>query len=94
MVNQLKLIVTIPAFNEEEKIGKVIQSIPRHVIGCDTVKVLVINDGSLDDTSLVAKKAGADYIFTHRINTGVGQAFKDGISKAIELVFITLNHKS
>jgi len=52
----MKLIITIPAYNEEKTIDKVIKEIPRQIDGIKTVEVLVINDGSTDNTVTVAKK--------------------------------------
>jgi len=46
----MKLVVLIPAYNEESNIEKVIQNIPRKIIGIDEVKILVVNDGSTDRT--------------------------------------------
>jgi glycosyltransferase involved in cell wall biosynthesis len=80
----MRLIVNIPAFNEEKTIGKVIQSIPRQVEGFDEVLVQVIDDGSKDDTANVAKNAGADIIVPHPRNQGVGRAFKTAIESALE----------
>lgn len=81
----MKLIVTIPAYNEEKTIGKVIKSIPRKIKGIKSVKALVINDGSTDKTSQVAKKSGADYIISQRTNLGLARAFQTGISEALRL---------
>jgi len=81
----MKLIVTIPAYNEEKTIGRVIQEIPRKIDGIDKVEVLVINDGSIDKTAEVARKAGADYIITHKKNLGLAKAFKNGIETALAL---------
>lgn len=58
----VKLAITIPAYNEEESIGSVIREILRKIEGIDEVEVIVINDGSKDRTSEVAKDAGADKI--------------------------------
>jgi glycosyltransferase involved in cell wall biosynthesis len=52
----VKIIVQIPAYNEEEKIGEVIKKIPRDIKG-NSVQVMVIDDGSHDATAEVAKKA-------------------------------------
>jgi len=76
-----KLVITIPAYNEEETIGNVIANIPRDI--CDDVKVLVINDGSTDDTMQVSKAAGADKIFSHKKNEGLGRAFSSAIDNAL-----------
>lgn len=59
-----KVIVFLPAFNEEESIGEVIENIPRRFEGADKVEVLVIDDGSTDSTVAEAKKAGADHIIS------------------------------
>ncbi|MBI2629252.1 glycosyltransferase family 2 protein [Candidatus Pacearchaeota archaeon] len=82
---KVKLIVQIPAYNEEAHIGKVIKEIPREIEGIDEVEVLVIDDGSSDNTIEEAKKAGADYIVRNIDNQGLGKTFKNGIDHAIEL---------
>ena len=81
----LRLVVIVPAFNEGEKIGDVVQHVPREVNGVNEVLVVVVDDGSLDNTVQVALEAGADYIVRHHINQGVGKAFRDGINRALEL---------
>lgn len=79
------LIVTIPAFNEEATIDKVIKSIPKRIKDIKKVKVLVWDDGSTDKTAQVAKKAGADFIFSSKKNLGLARTFDLATSKAIEL---------
>lgn len=81
----MKLIITIPAFNEEESIAQVIKEIPRSISGISQVEVLVLDDGSRDKTAEVAKAAGADYIFTHKRNKGLAQTFKDALEYAVRL---------
>ncbi len=80
-----KLIVMIPAYNESETIVAVIKSIPRKIEGISDIKVLVIDDGSTDNTAESARKAGADYVYKHKYNMGLGNTFKDGINKSLEL---------
>ncbi len=80
-----KLIVMIPAFNEEKTIGDVIREIPRKISGISNVRVLVIDDCSRDRTLEVAKRAGAEYFLTHKNNQGLGVTFRDGIDRALEL---------
>ena len=80
----MKLIVTIPAYNEENTIDKVIREIPRQIDGIDTVEVLVINDGSTDNTIAVAKDAGADHIITLKENQGLAFAFRTGLEEALK----------
>ncbi|MFX0058757.1 MAG: glycosyltransferase family 2 protein [Candidatus Hodarchaeota archaeon] len=80
MLNK-KLIILIPAFNEEKSIANLIKSVPK----LDILKqeIIVINDGSLDHTSLIAEKAGAKVI-THQKNLGLGETFKTGLRYCIK----------
>lgn len=81
----MKLVVTIPAYNEERSIADVITEIPRQVEGIEAVEVLVIDDGSTDDTLSQAREAGADNILSHKKNEGLGITFKDGLEAALEM---------
>ncbi|MEM4522970.1 MAG: glycosyltransferase family 2 protein [Nitrososphaeria archaeon] len=80
-----KLVITIPAFNEEKTIAKVIQEIPKEIEGLKEVKILVIDDGSTDKTAEIAKRAGADYILVHKRNLGLAKTFKDGLDFALAI---------
>ena len=80
-----KLVVMIPAYNEESTIGLVISSIPKKIANVGEVKVLVINDGSSDRTVEEAKRAGADRIISFPTNRGLGVAFKAGIEEALRI---------
>ena len=79
----MKVIVMIPAYNEEATIGQVIHQIPRHC--AEKVEVLLVNDGSKDNTIEAATKVGVDHIFSHTSNRGLGTTFKDGINEALRL---------
>lgn len=81
----MKLIVTIPAYNEEENIAEVIREIPRSIPGIDTVEVLVFDDGSTDATRARAKEAGADYVIGHYQNKGLATTFKSALMEALRL---------
>ncbi|MEM2174981.1 MAG: glycosyltransferase family 2 protein, partial [Candidatus Micrarchaeia archaeon] len=81
----VKLIVIIPAFNEEKTIAKVIQEIPKEIGSLKEVKILVIDDGSTDKTAEIAKRAGADYILVHKRNLGLAKTFKDGLDFALAI---------
>ena len=77
----MKLIVQIPCFNEGGTIKETIRDIPRKVEGIDRVEILVVNDGSTDNTSEVAKQAGVDHLVEIKENRGLAHAFKAGLSK-------------
>ena len=79
-----KLMVIIPAYNEEETIAAVIKEVPRTIEGVASVQVLVLDDGSVDGTSAVAFAAGADHVVAHRSNKGLGGAFLDALQEALQ----------
>jgi len=79
----MKLIITIPAFNEEKTIAAVIKEIPRQITGVETVEVLVLNDGSSDQTVSVAKEAGADYVVSNNENKGLAYTFRRALEEAL-----------
>jgi glycosyltransferase involved in cell wall biosynthesis len=78
----MKLIVTIPALNEEKTIAGVIRGVPRDVPGVDEVEVIVCNDGSTDKTAELAEEAGALVIDIHG-RPGLGTVFRTGIERAM-----------
>lgn len=80
----MKLIVTIPAYNEEENIKDVIVEIPRSIPGIEKVEVLVFDDGSTDRTREIAKAAGADYVIGHTANKGLAITFKQALWEALK----------
>jgi len=80
-----KLLVLIPAYNEEEKIEKTVLSIPRKLSGIDKVEVLVVDDGSEDKTAELAMNGGADKVVSHKRNRGVGATFMTGIRNAVSM---------
>jgi glycosyltransferase involved in cell wall biosynthesis len=73
------LTVVIPAYNEAEAIGEVVSELLQKAPG---VKVLVVDDGSQDDTAAVARTAGATVI-RHTLNRGYGASVKTGIRSTI-----------
>ncbi len=79
----MKLAIYMPALNEEEGIGEVIKSLPKKIEGIEEIKVLVVDDGSKDDTAKIAKESGADVV-SHNVNKGVGSAFQSAVTYALE----------
>jgi glycosyltransferase involved in cell wall biosynthesis len=84
-MNKQTVIVFLPAYNEEQAIGEVIRKIPRHFHPLVDVKVLVIDDGSTDQTVAVAKAAGADFIYQMKQNQGLGAAVRQGLRECVRL---------
>ena len=78
----MELLVALPALNESATIREVINGIPRAVDGFDRVRVLVIDDGSTDDTGPLAESVGAEVV-RHPQNRGVGAAFQSMVQFAL-----------
>jgi glycosyltransferase involved in cell wall biosynthesis len=81
----MKLIVQIPCYNEEDTLESVVADIPRHVPGFTSVQILVIDDGSSDRTSEVARRIGVDHIVRHTQNQGLARAFRTGLDVCLGL---------
>lgn len=81
----MKLIVQIPALNEEETLAVAIKAIPRSMSGIEVIEVMVIDDGSTDRTADVAWEAGADHVLRMSSHVGLARAFSAGIERALEL---------
>lgn len=71
----MKTLAIIPAYNEAESIGKVIQSVKQHEPSMD---ILVINDGSTDGTGEAARKTGQAHVIDLPVNLGIGGAVQTG----------------
>jgi glycosyltransferase involved in cell wall biosynthesis len=81
----MKLIIQIPCYNEAETLPFTLKDLPRFVPGFSSVEWLVINDGSRDKTSEIAKKFGVDHIVTFTNNQGLARTFLAGLDSCIKL---------
>ena len=75
--NQIRSIAIIPCYNEEATIGSIIIR-AKHFVN----EVLIIDDGSKDNTANIAKDAGATVI-THKTNKGKSAGIKTGFKYAL-----------
>jgi glycosyltransferase involved in cell wall biosynthesis len=81
----MKIVVTIPAYNEEKTIGLVINKIKEAMESNSyNYEILVVDDGSNDNIAEITKKAGA-VIYSHPKNYGLAETFKTEIKKSLEM---------
>jgi glycosyltransferase involved in cell wall biosynthesis len=76
---QLRKLAIVPAYNEQGMVGRVVREIRRHAPDFD---VLVVDDGSTDDSAAEAEASGA-IVLRHPFNTGIGGAMQSGFKYAL-----------
>ncbi len=79
VVKRERVLCIAPAWNEGERIARVVKGVPLDVV--DTI--VVVDDGSTDDTAKYAEESGA-VVLRQNVNCGVGAAIRRGIDYAIE----------
>ncbi len=81
----MQIVVTIPAYNEEKTIGTLIGRIHKVMKkNSYSYKILVVDDGSSDDTAKAAKQAKA-FVYSHPKNYGLAETFRTEIEKSLEM---------
>lgn len=79
----MKLIIQIPCLNEAETLPEVLLNLPKSIPGISSIETLIIDDGSTDNTSQVARTWGVNHIVRHRRNRGLAAAFRTGLDAAL-----------
>jgi len=80
---EVKMLIIIPAYNEEENLPGVIEDLKDHLDEIDMNHIVIIDDGSIDQTTEVAKSLGATVI-TFPYNLGIGGAVQTGFLYAAQ----------
>ncbi|HEY0789296.1 MAG TPA: glycosyltransferase family 2 protein, partial [Thermoanaerobaculia bacterium] len=81
----LKLIIQIPAYNEEATIAATLAALPKRLDRIDTIETLLVDDGSTDATVDAARKAGVSHVIRLLTHRGLSGAFVAGIDAALRL---------
>lgn len=79
----MKLIIQIPCYNEAKVLPDTLRLIPRTLDGFDQVEILVIDDGSQDETAEVARLSGADHVIRLPHHAGLAGAFSAGLNASL-----------
>ena len=79
----MKLIIQIPCYNEAQNLEATIQTLPRTLRGVDTIEYLVIDDGSIDNTSEIARIAGVHHLIRLTHHRGLAVSFSTGLDASL-----------
>jgi glycosyltransferase involved in cell wall biosynthesis len=79
----MKLIIQIPCLNEEQTLPQTYHDLPTEIEGIDEIEVLIIDDGSTDNTIGVARELGIDHIVVNKQNMGLARSFRRGIDECL-----------
>ena len=81
----MKLVIQVPAWNEEKALPVALAALPRSVPGFDSVEILVVDDGSDDRTAEVAREHGAHRVLRLPFHRGLATAFGAGLAEALRM---------
>ena len=79
-----KLIIQIPCLNESATLPETLNDLPKNIPGIDIIEILVIDDGSTDDTASVAREHGVHHVIRFKRNRGLAAAFAAGLDACLK----------
>lgn len=81
----MKLFIQIPCLNEEKTLPLVVSHLPRKIEGIENIYLLIIDDGSTDNTVEVATSLGVDHIVKNGRNLGLAESYSKGLEACLFL---------
>ena len=81
----MKLVIQIPCLDEEATLPGTVADLPRALPGVDCIQLLVVDDGSSDRTSEVARSLGAARVVRFPARRGLARAFAVGLQEALDM---------
>lgn len=81
----MKLVIQIPCLNEEAYLPSTLADLPRELEGIDEIVIVVIDDGSTDNTAAAARRLGVEHVVRAPVNQGLARAFSAGLDYALRL---------
>ncbi len=82
-VAAMKLVIQIPCYNEAATLPITLRDLPRAVMGFDAIEIIVVDDGSDDDTARLAREQGVQYVRRLPKHSGLARAFVAGLDAAL-----------
>jgi glycosyltransferase involved in cell wall biosynthesis len=80
-----RLVIQIPCLNEAATLPATLRDLPRRLEGVDEILVVIVDDGSRDDTAAVARAHGAAAVVRFPRNRGLAAAFTAGLEESLRL---------
>lgn len=79
----MKLIIQIPCYNESQTLPATLAALPKELPEIEVIEYLIVDDGSTDDTSQVARENGVHHIILLPNHVGLATAFAIGLEASI-----------
>ena len=88
----MDILIAIPAFNEQEDLKKTVETLKSGIGSSFKYKLLLLNDGSTDDTDKICEDISPDYYLESKVNYGLASAFSSilNFSKELDIDYLIL----